>query len=592
MYNQHQESNGVTEKNETLNPNRKQHWSWNLRVVISNLYMKTERRLPGACVPRCLQNAMQCVSMHRCAPLPDEPCFLSTQALRNTLHGQHYETFLELVEMKVLQGIYPGDGIMERLADMAMILTAKGISVAKLIILYKTLVRVFYLLLNTFPPCWTGLRPYYVNFLKIPVSGVTTRHSKPSPGKLQFCLDLVENIIPECREEEIGKLNKFYQKHEYNFSEEEKLDLSQESVFLRHVQSYNWMDNELCLDDFNQLDAPVRLSRVFDVLNMLTRVLEMELLSWLDHNRFHQSSVELFQDGNEPFAVLALNLKPNEFFTDSVRQVMRLFSLGAAKSLDWERLNILQRLISLIMEISNTAELKYVDNAIIYPNLGPFTQKLITDFFAVFKTHNAEKVQTYIEIIPQLDQPYLRFEFVDHFLKLFSYTRNQPFGPQKVYREFQSKQWVNYKPKTEIAADQDGEVQLSREDYLDILLVALKAYCQWLDLDKYCNYLKTKEIIQPLQTTIFVPFAESKEEPHTSPSSRKTKMITSRPKINVPVAKIHVHSMSERYGSSILYLRRLKRLLNNKVANLIDVTAWQVFLDDFFDHHNGSSPET
>ncbi|EDW77188.1 uncharacterized protein Dwil_GK22065 [Drosophila willistoni] len=591
MNNQHPESSGVTPKEESPNSDRKQHWSWNLRVLISNLYMKTERRLPGASVPRCLQNTSQCVSKHRCAPLPDYPCFESAQALRNTLHGQHYDTFLEIVEMKVLQGIYPGDGIMERLADMAMILTAKGISVAKLISLYETLVRVFYLLLNTFPPCWTGLRPYYLNFLKIPVPEICTRHSKPLRGKLQFYLDLVENIIPECSDEDIGKLNKFYQNHVYNFTEEEKLNLSQETVFLRHVQSYNWM-NELCLDDFNQLDAPVRLSRVFDVLNMLTRVLEMELLSWLDHNRFHQSSVEVFLEGTEPFAVLVFNLKPKEFFTDSVRQVMRLFSLGAAKSLDWERLNILQRLISLIMEVSSTAEIKYVNNAVIYPNLGPFTQKLITDFFAVFKTHNTEKIQTYIKIIPQLDQPYLRFEFADHFLKLFFYTRNQPFGPQKVYKEFQSKQWLNYKPKTEIAHDQDGEIQLSREDYLDILLIALKAYCQWLDLDKYWNYLKTKEIIQPLQTTISVPFGKIKEEPHTSQSSRKTKMITSRPKINVPVAKIHLNSMCERYGSSILYLRRLRRLLKDKVANLVDVTAWQIFLDDFVDHNNESGLET
>lgn len=102
-------------------PPQKLNWKLNLRILISNLYMSSEDRLPGACVPKCLNNTSKCVDKHRSSILPDAPSFTATQALRTTLHGQHYDTFLDILEMMVLQCVYPGDAIFERLIDMTMV---------------------------------------------------------------------------------------------------------------------------------------------------------------------------------------------------------------------------------------------------------------------------------------------------------------------------------------------------------------------------------------------------------------------------------------------------------------------------------------
>ncbi|XP_050742266.1 uncharacterized protein LOC108028001 [Drosophila biarmipes] len=577
-------------------PPQKLNWKFNLRILISNLYMKSEDRLPGACVPKCLHNATQCTERHRCSMLPDAPNFTAVQALRTTLHGQHYDTFLDILEMMVLQCVYPGEGVLDRLIDMAMILIAKEMSVKELGDTYNKLIRTFFLLVDAFPPCWTALRPYYLNFLGVRNPALRDVRSKDSPQKLQFYLNLLEETLAQCTDEEIQENTKFYEKFVFNFSEEEDANMSQETVFLRHVQEYDWLSGKLCLDDFNRMSPAVRLARVCDVLNMLTWVLEMEFLSWLDHNRLRQSESEMFQEDSQPFAAIVFGMSASTRLTDIVKQVMKLYGQAAAKSMYPERQRILQRLISLVIEVSNTAELKYVDNAVIYPNLGVQTRQLIADFFNIFKSQNAKHIDTYLKTIPQLDLTYLRYEFTDHFLQLFHFPKKLPFGPEKVVKEFTDCHWLNYKPKSEIGNNSD--TQLCREDYLGLLLNALKDFDKWLNLGGFWKFLKRKEHVQPLTTRTSSPLAtpvgvrtgdtgvvfmldEMDEEKLTWKKRMNEKVVKGRPKVNLPVARINVAKMCVRYGEDVRQLRFLRRLLQSQDQKEVDVSDWLIYLNSF-----------
>ncbi|EDW44356.1 GM22141 [Drosophila sechellia] len=321
---------------------KKRDWKINLRILISNLYIKSENRLPGACVSRCLYNTSLCTQRHRCSALPDGPNFSAVQALRTTLHGQHYDTFLDILEMMVMQGVYPGEGVFDRLIDMAMILIAKEISVKELGDIYNKLIRIFFLLVDAFPPCWTALRPYYLSFLGVSNPALRATRSTDSTQKLQFYIDLLEENLMHCSDEEIRENTKFYEKFVFNFSEEEDANMSQETVFLRHVQQYDWQSGKLCLDDFKRMSPAVRLARVCDVLNMLTWVLEMEFLSWLDHNRLRQSESEMFQENSRSFAWIVFGMSAGTRLTDIVKQIMRLYGQAVAKSMYPERQRILQ----------------------------------------------------------------------------------------------------------------------------------------------------------------------------------------------------------------------------------------------------------
>ncbi|XP_022212375.2 uncharacterized protein LOC111067552 [Drosophila obscura] len=577
-------------------PAPKMDWRRNLRTHISNMYMKSENRLPGACVPKCLQNTKECVDKHRVAMLPDVPNFMMAEDLKMTLNGHHYDTFLDMLEMMALQGVYPGDGVLDRLVEMAMILVAKEMSVRELARTYGKIIRTFFLLVDAFPPCWTCLRPYYLNLLGVPNTATRSGRSDIAPQKLKLYLNLLEELLPQCSDKEIRGHTRPYEEHVFNFSEEEDLDMSQETVFLKHVQEYDWASGKLCLDDFKTLSPGARLSRICDVLNMLCWVLEMEFLSWLDHNRLRQSETEMFNEETKPFAIHVFGMSATVRLTDIVRQVMRLFGLAAAKSLYPDRLRILHRLISLVVEVSNTAELKYVDNTVTYPNMGPQTRLLIAEFFKIFKTQNPQHISTYIKSIPLLEQPYLRFEFTDHFLQLFYFPRNVAFGPKKVSDEFNDRQWVKYKPRSEIEDDDDE--QLSREDYLNLLLNALKDYDKWMNLEGFWKFMKGKEQVQPLQTRTSSPLAtpvgivtgetfkvfdlgEMEKEVPTWKKRLNTKVIVGRPMVNLPVARINLPELSVRYSNDVRYIRYLRRVLVKEVQPEIDVSDWLDYLNGF-----------
>lgn len=254
------------------------------------------------------------------------------------------------------------------------------------------------------------------------------------------------------------------------------------------------------------------------------------------------------------------------------------------------------------MEASNTAELVYANNSLIYPNLGSQTRRLIGEFFKLFKTENPADVSTYIKTIPRLSQCYVRYEFADHFLRLF-YCSDAGFGPGKVCEELKAKRWLKYKPRSAIE-DSDNE-QLSREDYLKIMLNALRDYCLWLNLQACWKYIKTKVPVQQLQTRTSSPLAtpvgvvtgdvgkifmldEMQREAHTWKQRINSKVILSRPKVNLPVARISVSTMAERYGGDIRQLRYLRRVLL-EVKRFEDVTDWLDYVNDFLGEDEPSS---
>ncbi|KAH8365512.1 hypothetical protein KR093_001584, partial [Drosophila rubida] len=575
----------------------KQSLKLNFRVIISNLYMNSEQRLPAARVPKCLHNTSLCVSKHRCAMLPNAPDISIAQELRKNLYNKHYETFLDMQETMALQCVFPDEAAFDWLFSMLMILSTKTLSADELRSRYNNVIRIYYLLVDTFPPCWTALRPYYLDFL-----GVSHPNERDKPQKLQLLLDLLEECLDKCSEQEIKEYTKYYEDFSANFDDEEYTNLSQDSFLMRHVDDYDWQGSKLWLDDFKQMSPSVRLARVFDALDMICWVLERQFMSWMDHNRMQQAEPEIFQDELKPFALIVFGMTQETRVSKITRQLLRLYSRSVAKSLHADRLFVLERFVSLLMEVSNTAELQYVENYLIYPSLGRQTSRLIAEFFKIFKTENPKHISTYIKTIPQFTQHYVRYEFINHFLQLF-YCSKAPFRPEKICEEFKSKQWLKYKPRSAIEPDDDE--QLSREDYLMIMLNALQDYCLWLNLQPFWRYMKTKEPVKPLQTRTASPLAtpvgvatgevgnifmldEMQKEAHTWKQRINSKVIVARPKVNLPVARISTSRMAELFGGDIRQLRYLRRVLM-EVMQYVDVTKWLNFLADFLGEDDASA---
>lgn len=214
------------------------------------------------------------------------------------------------------------------------ILTTKSMTMDELQSIYKNVRHTFYLLLDTFPPCWTALRPYYIHFLGV------DNASAGKPQKLKLLLNLLEDCLAKCTEDELKELTSYAET--FNHDYEEDFNMSEESVFLRHVQDYDWQNSKQWIDDFKLMSSGVRLARVCDALDIICWVLEREFMSWLDHNRLEQVEPDMFQDDSKPFVLTVFGWKSESRLTDITRQLLRLYSRAAAKFLHPDRLNILQ----------------------------------------------------------------------------------------------------------------------------------------------------------------------------------------------------------------------------------------------------------
>ncbi|XP_030371962.1 uncharacterized protein LOC115622206 [Scaptodrosophila lebanonensis] len=579
---------------------------WNLRAMISNLYMNVESRLPNPYVSKCLWDTSYCVSNHRRAVLPNAPSFSTAQNLSTTLKEHLYETYLDLLQRLILQGTFPDENLFDTLIELAMVLVAKELELEEVKVIYRNLKDIFFLLVDAFPPCWTALRPYYLNFLGINTNGeIRSKQTKP---KLDFYLDLLKQTIIKCTDKELSELTPYSEKMEFNFSEDEDADISQETLFARHVDDYEW-NGTLSLDVFDTMSPAVRLARLFDVLYKLYVVLERDFIMWLDHNKLRQAEAEIFNEDTCPFSIIVFGFTSTTRLTPIVRQLMTLYGHAASRFLNDLRLGILEKFISLLMELSNTAELEYVNSSVRYPNLGPQTRLLIAEFFKIFKAENPSRISTYIHIIPQLGQPYVRFEFTNLFLELFYFSKKLKFCPEKLCEEIKTKQWQKYMPRKEIG--QDNEELLAREDYLRLCLNGLRDYCNWMNLEGFWKCLKHRQQVEPLQVQCASPLAtpvgvvsgdvgkifmldEMEKEAHTWPKRINANVILAKPRVNLPMAKVDVIEMCKIYADDMRYLRYLRRLLvsaQNFYKDL-DLREWMKFLDFLGDDEPNTTETT
>ena len=104
----------------------------------------------------------------------------------------------------------------------------------------------------------------------------------------------------------------------------------------------------------------------------------------------------------------------------------------------------------------------------------------------------------------------MRHEFIDSFLQLFYFARNEELSPHKIALDMLKKRWLKYKPQAELQdADEEMYEDLSREQYLHLLLEALKAYCEWHGLKTFLHLLSNQGT--------FIGFTTSTDSVHRFP---------------------------------------------------------------------------
>lgn len=96
-------------------------------------------------------------------------------------------------------------------------------------------------------------------------------------------------------------------------------------------------------------------------------------------------------------------------------------------------------------------------------------------------------VAAYIRLMRHLRCPFVRYEYIDIFLKRLNPAAGK-MNPQKIFENFRKNRWLECVPDDERPLDDSFSKQKSviyRQDYLEFILEALRGYCDYFAIKEF-----------------------------------------------------------------------------------------------------------
>uniref|UniRef100_A0A1A9WCX6 Uncharacterized protein n=1 Tax=Glossina brevipalpis TaxID=37001 RepID=A0A1A9WCX6_9MUSC len=566
-----------------------------LLSVISNLYLNVGQRLHLDFTPRCLDDLAHCHRHHYRSDSPEMPPRNQAQGLRTAFEQLRYVTSINLTTDMCLRGEFPGAAIFKKLLELILSInyTAKQRPNITSQHCYNKCIELFLMIIRTFPPCWHKMRCYYIDFLDrgLDTSKLSSNKETLPSKSSKVCdilLDLLEDLLKKCSQSDLS-----YPKSETIKIPPAFMDMNRaNSSFDVNFSSECWNqiqyeEHERELQTNVALTLVQRLERIFVALRLVLHTLEYDLAMWVLHH--NKNTKDWICSENRPLIVMVCELTQFTRMTRMARRIFTVFSEAVAKGLCKSRLQVLERYISLLMVASNTMDMENTAIGVKYPVLGEKTKDLIKDFFEIFKEHNREDITKYMENIELLRVPFVRYEFIDSVL----FANSEPLTPQKIAIDMAKKRWLKYKLFAELEKPNED---ISREQYLNLLLNALRSYCDWHGLKTFWYSITKSLKITPLTTT-----GDSVHRWPTHGSGvlllkklakdvkqLEAKLIMTvrmcKPKVDLPLADICIdETIIRKYRQDLKFVVGLHNILLKQKAEYpeVDFSEWMNFLNDF-----------
>lgn len=198
-----------------------------------------------------------------------------------------------------------------------------------------------------------------------------------------------------------------------------------------------------------------------------------------------------------------------------------------------------------------------------------------------------------METIELLRIPYVRYEFIDNVLIMFQFTNTEPLTPQKIALDIAKKRWLKYKPAAELTTGADD---ISREQYLHLLLDALRMYCEFHGSKTFLHVITDIKKISPLTTTNdsvhrwpthgsgVLVLSKMAKDIDVLRSKLKVTVRMSKPKVDLPLADICIdEAIILKYRTDLKFIVSLQNVLLKQKETYpdVDFTTWLEFLNEF-----------
>ncbi|XP_050091322.1 uncharacterized protein LOC126574945 [Anopheles aquasalis] len=468
-----------------------------LNLVLGRHYFDVRQRLSLDYVPPCVRNVTACASTHvRKSGIRTR--FVGSMCEENTqeqIGEQRADQFVYFLFHALRRQEFIGTDLF--VAGLQLILTIDepspelqadyGASEV-LLGMYEALEKC----LDLFPPCRWDLRSAYHDIVYGHLDAPCFAKCDPKEGLLKNTLYLLEHLIenddqPHRVAERVTRGSK------------QKSGPSSSSWRIGgHRQSY----------DFEQLPREERFKRLFMVLQLLVKLLEMDLAMWILRNP-SKTQQNLCNRSHCPLIVQVVwrdgSCGSVNLF---IRKLLETFVNINALEYPEEDIAVISRLLNLVSVAVNLSEFQDNDGMIEYPCLKENSSYFAKQLWITIEKSTYFCMRLCLASIRHVRTPYLIHFLVNQLIRKLN-PHQHPLNVRGFFQQLLDRKWVAYGTDTGTVDTQPSSTltypvlnrnhkraissDITCDQYVDLVFRGFQAYCDMYALAAYFREFTNKQ---------------------------------------------------------------------------------------------------
>uniref|UniRef100_A0A182LV80 Uncharacterized protein n=1 Tax=Anopheles culicifacies TaxID=139723 RepID=A0A182LV80_9DIPT len=495
-----------------------------LRLVLGRHYFDVCQRLALDYVPSCVRNVTECAQRHASKRSQRAKC-VSLMRQTNT-HDQLREfrpvQFIEFLSQANMRREFIDSDLF--VAGLQLMLTlnrpAEELQLEYSIVdIVVEMGEVLEKCLKQFPPCRWDLRPAYQRIVFGQLDAKCFERCDQREGLFRNVLHLIEH----CIETEQGQANHPNTRAKRTATRGQTFE--DDELFSYNYNS--WMlSNRLCYD-FDKLSREERFERLFAVLHILVKLLEMDFAMWILRNptKSHQN---LCNPSRSPLVAQLVWNGDYGSVNLFIKKLFQMFVNMNALHYPEADIAVISRLLTIVTVAVNLCEFQYNEGQIQYPCIKDNSLHYARQLWKTLEASGYFSIPLCLSTIRHLRSPFLQLQLVEHLMQKFNRSMNlrnvRSFFQPLLNRCWQecaidepseaAEQSATIYPVLNAERTRLKECEIYQKQYLELLLIGLRAYCDMHQLPAYFREI----MVQPapkasIDGTLPVALASSNECP-------------------------------------------------------------------------------
>ncbi|XP_058830239.1 uncharacterized protein LOC131689279 [Topomyia yanbarensis] len=463
----------------------------NLKSALGRHYFDVRQRLNLDCVPSCLQNVAQCAELH--ARRQSQANRMNSRRQRDTkelLVENRPLQFLDYLEQALLRNEFVDSQLFVKALELILTINKPSMQLNADYDICGVLQHTVEILDRTveqFPPCWLDLKTAYQGI----IFGELEEDCFVKYGRSEGILKVVLCLMERCLERDDHQVGKIH---------------SNERAM---ASFYLWEQENHQKYDFELLSREEKLERLFLVLQILVKILELDLSMWIMRHP-HKAKENMINENRQPLIASVLWHEHSTVgeVNSLVKRIINLYVNVIALNYPADSIQVLSRFISVIGTAINLSEIQY-DGTIDYPCIKDNTRYFARQISRFLESSGYYSVSLCLRLIEQMRSPLIRMILVDDFFQRLNHQTGPPSVASTV-KHLAKERWKKYRPElpSEPAAPIDCRYplldakrhkrptqEISRRQYVNLLLMGFRSYMEVYPLQSYFQSLKRSSAI-------------------------------------------------------------------------------------------------